>query len=203
MLLFVAGSVLAHLLVLAALVVRWPGWPLGPTPPADMPSAVEVVMVRQPGQTSGQPATATPVLPAPPVDSSSAAESVVPPQPPQPPASPSSHAPDVNLGGDPSDPWSVRSDTVRPPAPNALYRNLPPRYPVEAVARGESGTVGLVIHVAPDGTADGVDVVEPSGFPALDREARRAVKLWHFTPARRDGEPVPFDFPFSIHFRRN
>ena len=144
-------------------------------------------MVQQQAAPAGP--TAAQAAPSPPADG------VAPPRPAAPPA--------VNLGGDPSDPWSVHSDDIQPPAPDARFRNLPPRYPAEAMHRGESGTVELLIHVAPDGTADGADIVASSGFPTLDREARRAVLLWRFDPGRRAGAPAPFDYPISIHFTRD
>ena len=214
--LFVGGSALAHLALVAVLALPWPGWPPVPDPRADTPSTVEVVMVQQPARPAGQPVAAAPAPPTPaaapavPPQSSPQSPPLLPAQDavaaqlPRPPAAPASPPPTVNLGGgDPSDAWSVHSDTIRPPAPDARFRNLPPRYPADAAVRGEAGTVGLVIHVTPDGAADGADVVESSGFPTLDREARRAVLLWHFAPARRDGEAVAFDYPFSIHFRKD
>ncbi len=68
---------------------------------------------------------------------------------------------------------------------------------------GESGTVELLIHVDMDGTAGGADIVQSSGSAILDREARRAVLLWHFAPAQFGGAPVPFDYPISIHFEKD
>ena len=233
---FIAGSVLAHAALVAALLLRWPTADTSPAPgPA---GTVEVVMVQQPATPPPTPASApqprsedpappaTPDAPAaqpatPPLPKVDAADNAPPPPEPRPPdpkpqqpqpptprppaATPTSAPaapPAVNLGEDAAEAWNVRSDNIQPPAPSASFRNLPPRYPAEAAARQERGTVGLLIHVAPDGIATGADVILSSGFPVLDREARRAVLLWRFDPAVKDGEAVPFDYPISIHFTR-
>jgi protein TonB len=60
--------------------------------------------------------------------------------------------------------------------------------------------VTVVIHVAADGSAAGAEVIESSGFPTLDQSAVTAVRAWHFHPAMRDSQPVPFDMPFRFDF---
>ena len=52
------------------------------------------------------------------------------------------------------------------------------------------GRVVLRILVRSDGSVGQVNLVESSGYPALDEAAVRAAALWRFTPATRDGQPV-------------
>src|SRR2546427_9542642 len=52
------------------------------------------------------------------------------------------------------------------------------------------GKVVLKILVRSDGSVGQVNLVESSGYPALDEAAVRAAALWRFTPATRDGQPV-------------
>ena len=189
--LWFGGSAVAHAALVAALVVRWPEWRR--PPPEPPPNAVEVVLVQQAAEQPGDPAPAA--EPPPPPDGEA------PPLPP--PSPPPPEAPAVRLGAEASAPWNVTSDDIRPPAPDARYRNLPPRFPVDAAARGETGAVAMLVHVAEDGTAAGADIVTTSGSPRLDREARRALLLWHFEPARLDGRAVPFDYPITISFTRD
>lgn len=97
-----------------------------------------------------------------------------------------------------------------PPAPRAIAMapgNTPipiespaPRYPVQALRRGESGTVVLRAHVGADGVPYAVDLVQGSGSRTLDRAASEAVRRWRFRPAQRDGQPVPAQVQIPIVF---
>ncbi len=120
--------------------------------------------------------------------------------PPQPQATPS---PELNLGGtdSPSNATVVEAENVIPVGPDARYHNIDPVYPRDAAHRGEQGTVGLLIHVTPEGLARSIDIVESSGFKALDDSARDAVLTWHFHPGQRDGKPVDSEILFQVRFR--
>ena len=110
-------------------------------------------------------------------------------------------APTITLSGtdSPSDAraWGAR---IIPAAPDAVFHNRPPEYPSEAVLNGQHGTVVVVIHVSPAGTAAGVDVVSSSGYVLLDRAARDAVTRWRFLPAVKDGQPVASDMTMGFVF---
>jgi protein TonB len=97
----------------------------------------------------------------------------------------------------------VTGDLVVPASPDVKFHNRKPSYPYEAAYRGEHGAVVLMIHVAPDGLVDGVDIMQSSGFAALDRAARDAVITWHFLPSVKDGQPVPDDVPVRFVFALN
>jgi len=91
-------------------------------------------------------------------------------------------------------------ERVIPAAPNAVFHNRPPEYPAEAYLAGQHGTVVVVVHVSPAGTAAGVDVVRSSGYVLLDQAARVAVARWRFLPAVKAGEPVASDMTMGFVF---
>ena len=118
------------------------------------------------------------------------------------PAPPAAHpAPVISLQGTDS-PSDARAfgDRVIPARPDAVFHNRPPEYPVEAALNGQQGTVVVVIHVSPAGTAVGVDLVRSSGYVLLDSAARDAVLRWRFLPAVKDGEPVASDMTMGFEF---
>ena len=90
---------------------------------------------------------------------------------------------------------------VAPPLPPAAVAMAPgnapvpiqspaPRYPPDALRRGESGTVLLRVHVGADGIPMAIDLVQSSRSRALDHAATDAVRRWRFRPAQRNGQPV-------------
>ncbi len=87
-----------------------------------------------------------------------------------------------------------------PAKPDARFRNLEPLYPEAAAQRHEEGSVILLIHVAPDGRASGVDILRSSGFRLLDRAAQQAVARWHFLPAVRDGQAMAASMQLRVVF---
>ncbi len=102
------------------------------------------------------------------------------------------------LGGvDPQDAAQAASDRERWMPPKA--ERVSPRYPREALRRGEEGTVLLVVALDRSGFPRKVDVAASSRSRALDRAAMDAVRQWRFAPARPE-EPdlrsleVPVDF---------
>jgi protein TonB len=111
-------------------------------------------------------------------------------------------APQINLGGTDSETNTVvTGPSVIPASVDAAFRNKQPVYPPEAVRRAQQGAVMLLIHVSPEGLASGVDVLRSSGYGSLDRAARDAVTAWHFLPAVKDGEPIPFDMTLRVSFQ--
>lgn len=212
----VGASIALHALALGVLLVR-PGAPV----PSDTPP-IEIELIQQSAQLRGAPPPAaepapealpTPAVaatpPAPQLPAAAQGSSPAATAPPSTPAVPASRqppasraAPEVNLGNAAQDldALSVTGDNVVPPRLDARYRNLPPHYPAAAAQVGAEGTVQLLAHVAPSGVAISVVIVGSSGNAILDDEAKRAVLLWRFQPARAGGKAVSYDYPFSIHF---
>jgi protein TonB len=88
-----------------------------------------------------------------------------------------------------------------PDASAKPIRSPQPRYPAQAMRRGESGTVLLQVQVDAQGRPSRVDVVQSSRSRTLDREAQRAVEQWLFSPAIRNGRVVPSNVLVPIEFR--
>jgi periplasmic protein TonB len=83
----------------------------------------------------------------------------------------------------------------------AAHLNNPrPPYPQIAVRQGAEGRVLLLAEVLPDGRAGSVRVEQSSGHAVLDAAAMNTVRLWRFTPARKNGVfstqtvRIPIDF---------
>jgi protein TonB len=110
-------------------------------------------------------------------------------------------APTISLRGTDS-PSNARAfgDRVIPASPDAVFHNHPPVYPEDAAVNGQHGTVVVLIHVSPAGTAAGVDLLRSSGYVLLDRAAREAVLRWRFLPAVKGGHPVASDMAMEFIF---
>ena len=215
-----------HVALLAGLLFwfRHGGEP-GQETPDKLPS-VELVMLEQKGAgpaaaptvpSPSVPATPAPgevpeALPATPTDTSDATEPLPVPPPVTPPAQASvSEAPrpqpapaplQINLGGAEDETSAIaRGDQIVPAGLDARFHNREPVYPPDAARRAEQGAVDLLVHIAPNGSARGVDVTTSSGYASLDGAARDAVSTWHFLPAMKGGATIPFDMPFRVVFR--
>ncbi len=93
------------------------------------------------------------------------------------------------------------------PTPVATSRPEPvpgqtpsPRYPAQALRRGESGTVNVRVEIGPDGVPAQVSVEGSSGSRHLDRAAVDAVRRWRFRPAMSNGQPVSGSVIVPIRF---
>ncbi|MDD5057557.1 MAG: energy transducer TonB [Sideroxydans sp.] len=83
----------------------------------------------------------------------------------------------------------------------ADYLNNPrPPYPMIARRMGYHGKVVLNVEVLAEGKAGEVKLESSSGYDILDKAALQTVKTWHFTPARRFGQPVTQWFLVPIKF---
>jgi protein TonB len=166
-----------------------------PSPPAKPP----VDARSNAPQETAEPAVAS--IPAP--QATPTPEQPVRPSPePTPPAA--QPAPKISLQGTDS-PSDARAwgEHVIPASPDAVFHNRPPEYPTESVLRGERGTVVVVVHVSPAGTAEGVDVLHSSGYALLDGAVRVAVMRWRFLPAVKAGASVASDVTMGFIFDNN
>jgi protein TonB len=104
----------------------------------------------------------------------------------------------------------VQQAEATPPSPVQLdaepdykadYLNNPrPPYPMVARRMGYHGKVVLDVEVLAEGRAGDVKVQQSSGYEILDNAALQTVKTWHFTPAKRFGQPVTRRFLVPIKF---
>ncbi len=76
-----------------------------------------------------------------------------------------------------------------------------PRYPDARRAAGVEADVLLVVSLDAAGRVLSVTVGRTSGDEAFDESARAAARQERFSPALRDGIPVPTTFTFTTHFR--
>lgn len=123
-----------------------------------------------------------------PGDSARLVETTPPPPPPAPAAAPQ-----------PPSGLPAASAAAADTAPVPVERPAP-RYPRDALRRGESGEVLLRVEVGANGVPTTVDVVRGSGSRSLDRAAQAAVRQWRFQPALRDGQPVTGEVRVPIAF---
>lgn len=96
-----------------------------------------------------------------------------------------------------SPPAPVASGASSDPVP---VSSPPPRYPADAMRRGESGDVLVRVQVGADGVPTAVEVARSSHSRSLDRAAIDAVRQWRFQPARRDGQAVEGTVQVPISF---
>ena len=82
------------------------------------------------------------------------------------------------------------------------YRlNSPPTYPGLARKRGQEGKVVLQVLVNKEGRVDDLKIDVSSGFRLLDRAAEKAVRKWHFEPARKGEEKMPMWVRVPVSFK--
>jgi protein TonB len=183
-----------------------------PSPPAEpKPAPPPPPQPEQPEQPKPPPpapadeALPLPPPPAPPAPAEPKPKVAVNPAPATPPPAPKlDTAPEVNLGGtDRLSNLLATGQQIIPPGIDSKYRNREPVYPRAAADRGQEGLVMLLVHVAPDGHVEFVEIQQSSGYRMLDQAAYDAVITWHFRAAIKDGEVVASELPVRIQFTLN
>jgi TonB family protein len=84
-------------------------------------------------------------------------------------------------------------------APRAL-ETPDPEYSEEARKAKYQGTCVLWLIVDPDGKPRDIKVARALGM-GLDQKAIEAVRNWRFSPAMKDGRPVPVQINVEVNFR--
>ena len=82
-------------------------------------------------------------------------------------------------------------------------RTPAPRYPPQALRRGERGNVLVRAEIGPDGVPVSVSIARSSGSRLLDRAAADAVLRWRFQPAQLNGQPTVGTVMVPIEFQPN
>lgn len=78
-----------------------------------------------------------------------------------------------------------------------------PPYPELARQEGRQGTVVLRTKIDIDGKPKQVEVAVSSGSEILDRAALEYMKLAKFSPALKEGSPIPAVITFRVRFKLN
>lgn len=93
---------------------------------------------------------------------------------------------------------SIEVKGLRNPRP---YRRLKPAYPDSAAKADATGIVDVLVDLDAEGEVNQVDLARWAGF-GLDEAALNTVKRMHFSPALRDGKPIPIRVLLRYNFRR-
>ncbi|MDP3920532.1 MAG: energy transducer TonB [Candidatus Omnitrophota bacterium] len=73
-------------------------------------------------------------------------------------------------------------------------------YPSWAVEKGWQGDLVIAVEVLPDGSVGQYQVMQSTGYEALDQSAAEAVRSWTFSPASKDGQSVTTCVQIPIRF---
>jgi TonB family protein len=86
--------------------------------------------------------------------------------------------------------------------PPEVIARVDPQYPRDAREARAQGIVILEIIVDENDNVEVTRVVRSVGF-GLDQAAIEAVQQWRFSPATRNGQPIPFVTELEINFTLN
>lgn len=189
--------VLAHAAALGAVLYA----PDKPTPIVIEPPTIQGVIVAS--EPEPKPPEPTPLPPEP--------KPVPVPKIPLPKAPPSEHAPHVEEQAPPPEtpveqPVKQAEPTqavALPQSDASQLNNVAPTYPAQSKRLHEVGTVILEVLVKADGSLGNLRLKTSSGYTRLDEAALRAVKDWHFIPAKRGGQAIDFTYELPIEFTLN
>ncbi|TXH70523.1 MAG: TonB family protein [Lysobacteraceae bacterium] len=90
--------------------------------------------------------------------------------------------------------------TLAPGSQPVAISRPAPKYPSDALRRGESGKVVVRVDVGADGVPTEVSLVERSRSRSLDRAALQAARQWRFRPAQRGGQAIAGTVEIPIEF---
>jgi protein TonB len=76
-----------------------------------------------------------------------------------------------------------------------------PAYPATLRAQGIEGDVLVTVSIDAQGSVQQASVLRGSGHAEFDAAALSAARAERFTPATRDGTPVPYTLSYTYHFR--
>jgi protein TonB len=104
-------------------------------------------------------------------------------------------------GSGPDDVDSMPSIAGAADPPSPFPSNPSPGYPAAAIRERRQGRVVVRMLVSAEGKVTSAEIQKSSGWPDVDAAALATAKSWKFTPARRDGQPVPHEYIKPWNFR--
>jgi periplasmic protein TonB len=100
--------------------------------------------------------------------------------------------------------WAQGGGGYVGPAPKGaspkLIKRVAPEYTPEALDAKLEGSVQLSATIGIDGVPSDIKVIKSLG-KGLDEKAIECLKKWQFSPAIRNGEPVPVASQVEIEFK--
>ena len=76
-----------------------------------------------------------------------------------------------------------------------------PAYPETLKAQGIEADVPVLVSIDAAGKVTAVKILRSSGHAAFDEAARKAALAERFSPALKDGNPIPYQLSFTYRFR--
>ncbi len=98
------------------------------------------------------------------------------------------HYPDADM---------LKKGVVEDARPESWIR---PYYPLGSRLRGEEGRVTLNVTVNTSGKARHIDIMQSSGYRALNHAAIQAVQKARFIPTRQNGIPIESEITLTFRF---
>jgi protein TonB len=93
---------------------------------------------------------------------------------------------------------SISRDVVIAPRPLSA---IDPLFPIGSRIRGEQGDVRFQIWISAAGRLERTQLLQTSGYPALDEAAERALTQTRFAPGHVNGSAVPGTLTITVRFR--
>jgi protein TonB len=78
---------------------------------------------------------------------------------------------------------------------------IDPLFPIGSRIRGEQGDVRIQVWITAYGKLEKIQILQTSGYPALDEAAERALRKTRFAPRKVNGNAVPGTLTFMVRFQ--
>jgi protein TonB len=78
---------------------------------------------------------------------------------------------------------------------------IDPLFPIGSRIRGEQGDVRIQVWISAGGKLERTQILQTSGYPALDEAAERALKKTRFAPRKVNGNTVPATLTVMVRFQ--
>ena len=116
-----------------------------------------------------------------------------------------------------ADPKKVARQAPPPASPNQKASRIPtagtsyvlpkrkkpiePPYPPELQQQGIEASVTVLVSLDDTGKVTSVKIIKSSGYPEFDESARKTALAESFSPATRNGAPIPYTLSYTYRFR--
>jgi TonB family protein len=103
-------------------------------------------------------------------------------------------------------PASPNQKASRIPTAGASYvlpkrkKPIEPPYPQELLTQGIEAAVTVLVSLDETGKVTSVKIIKGSGYPEFDESARKTALAESFSPATRNGTPIPYTLSYTYRF---